>query len=286
MSEYHSTKKKTEGNPEREMTFWEHLEELRWHLVRSAAVLMILAIVAFVNRKIIFDQVILAPKEADFITYRLFCQLGDFLGVASLCLKDFTLQIINIELSGQFMVHIYISFIAALVVAFPYFLWEIWSFIRPALKEKERRYSRGAVLASTILFFMGVFFSYFLVVPLTINFFGGYQVSEAVANSITLSSYVNSVITVTVACGVVFEMPILVFFLTKVGIVTPKFLKRNRKYTLVILLTISAIITPPDIASQIIVCLPLQLLYEFSIIVSSRVYKRDQKKKETEELAG
>jgi sec-independent protein translocase protein TatC len=286
MAEDISSKKKSEGNPEKEMTFWEHLEELRWHLVRSAAVLMILAIVAFINRKIIFDQIILAPKNADFITYRLFCQLGDFLGIESICMKDFTLKIINIELSGQFMTHLYISFIVSLIAAFPYFLWEVWSFIRPALKEKERRYSRGAVLASTVLFFMGVLFSYYLIVPLTINFFGGYQVSEAVANSITLSSYVNSVITVTVACGVVFEMPILVFFLTKVGIVTPAFLKRNRKYSLIILLTISAIITPPDIASQIIVCLPLQLLYEFSIMVSKRVYKIDQKKKAAEELAG
>lgn len=286
MAEHISGKKRAERNPEKEMTFWEHLEELRWHLVRSAAVLIVLGVLAFIKRELIFDTVVLAPKESDFITYQLFCKLGEWLGIESICMKDVSLEIINIQLSGQFMSHIYVSFVTALVVAFPYFLWEIWSFIRPALKTKERKYSRGAVVASSLLFYLGIFFSYFLVVPLTINFFGGYQVSDAVANSITLNSYISSLVSVTIACGIVFELPILVYFLTKAGIVSPAFLKRNRKYTLIILLTISAIITPPDIASQVIVCLPLQLLYEISIVISSRVYRRSQKKQEAEALAG
>jgi sec-independent protein translocase protein TatC len=286
MAEHISNKKKAYVNPEKEMTFWEHLEELRWHLLRSASVLLVLAIIAFINRHFIFDTIILAPKDSQFITYRLLCQLSEVLGVDSLCLDIKSLEIINIQLSGQFMVHLYISIMAAIIAAFPYILWEIWSFIRPALRSKEKKYSRGAVVAGTILFFMGVMFSYFLIVPLTINFFGDYQVSQDVENSITLSSYISTVVSLTLACGFVFELPILIYFLTKVGIVTPSFLKRNRKYTLIILLTISAIITPPDIFSQVLVCLPLLLLYEFSIFVSKRVHRNIAEKETEEELAG
>ena len=287
MAEKESDNKPRKGGPEKEMTFWEHLEELRWHLLRSAAVLVVLSIIAFISRHIIFDTVILAPKDSQFITYQLLCRLSEYIKVKSLCLDISSLKVINIQLSGQFMIHLYISIVAAIIVAFPYILWEIWSFIRPALKKNEKKYSRGAVLAGTILFFMGVLFSYFLIVPLTINFFGDYQVSESVQNNITLSSYVNTVVTLTFACGLVFELPILIFFLTKVGIVTPAFLRRNRKYTLIILLTISAIITPPDIFSQILVCLPLFLLYEFSIFVSKRVQREEKSEPDTSaDLAG
>jgi len=289
MAEYTTTKKKPGKNPEREMTFWEHLEELRWHLVRSALILVMLAIVAFVSRHFIFDYIILAPKSSDFFTYRILCRLSDIIGIKSLCFDVASLEIINIQLSGQFMVHLYISIIAAVIVAFPYILWEMWSFIRPALRRNEKRHSRGAVLAGTVLFYCGVVFSYFLIVPLTINFFGDYQVSQQVANNITLSSYISTVVSLTLASGLVFELPILIFFLTKVGIVTPAFLKRNRKYTIVILLTLSAIITPPDIFSQVLVCLPLMLLYEISILIAKRVNKADeteQEEEEEEELAG
>jgi len=289
MAEYTTTKKKPSKNPEREMTFWEHLEELRWHLVRSALILVLLAIVAFVSRHFIFDNIILAPKSSDFFTYRILCRLSDIIGIKSLCFDVASLEIINIQLSGQFMVHLYISIIAAVIVAFPYILWEMWSFIRPALRRNEKRHSRGAVLAGTVLFYCGVVFSYFLIVPLTINFFGDYQVSQQVQNNITLSSYISTVVSLTLASGLVFELPILIFFLTKVGIVTPAFLKRNRKYTIVILLTLSAIITPPDIFSQVLVCLPLMLLYEISILIAKRVNKAEeteQEEEEEEELAG
>jgi sec-independent protein translocase protein TatC len=266
--------KKTSGkSQDKEMSFWEHLEELRWHLFRAVLVLFLLAIGAFIMRQFIFDNIILAPKNPEFFTYKILCQLGNFLGVDSLCLGDVDLQIINIQMAGQFTTHLYISFITALVVAFPYIIWEIWSFVRPALLPKEKKYSRGAVFYSTILFVIGMLFSYYLIVPLTINFFATYQVSESVANTITLSSYISTVVSVTLATGLVFELPIFVFFLTKVGIITPKFMKRNRKYVLIILLTIAAIITPPDIASQILVTIPLMGLYEFSILVSSRVVK-------------
>jgi sec-independent protein translocase protein TatC len=277
-----SSNKKKSGNTEKEMSFWEHLEELRWHLFRAVLILMALAITAFIFRDFIFDEIILAPKNPDFFTYQILCRLGNFISVPSLCLDEIQLEIVNITMSGQFTTHIYVSFIVALVAAFPYVIWEIWSFVRPALLPKEKKYSRGAVFFSSLLFIIGMLFSYYLIVPLTINFFANYQVSESVANTITLSSYISSVVSVTLATGIVFELPIFVFFLTKVGIITPAFLRRNRKYVLIILLTISAIITPPDIASQILVTIPLMGLYEFSIMVSSRVVKTRSKISEEE----
>lgn len=273
MTEVNPNKKKPDESPEKEMTFWEHLEELRWHLLRSVIILLLLAVGAFIMRDFIFNQVILAPKESDFLTYRLLCRLGEWLGVKALCIGTVPLEIINIRMSGQFITHIYVSLMVAVVIAFPYLLWEIWSFVRPALLPKEKKYSRGAVFFSTLLFIMGMLFSYYLIVPLTINFFSSYQVSEAVENTIALNSYISTVVSVTLATGLVFELPILVFFLSKVGILTPAFMKKNRKYVLVILLTISAIITPPDIFSQIMVCIPLLGLYELSIAISARVIK-------------
>ncbi|NTV83855.1 MAG: twin-arginine translocase subunit TatC [Bacteroidales bacterium] len=281
MAEVTSNKKKNEKSPEKEMSFWEHLEELRWHLVRAVIVLVLLAIGAFIMRKFIFDVIILAPKEPDFISYRALCALGKWLSTDALCIGAEPLEIINIQMSGQFMVHLYISMMAALVVAFPYLLWEIWSFIRPALLPKEKKYSQGVVIYSTILFIIGMLFSYYLIVPLTVNFFSSYQVSESVNNTITLNSYISTVVSLSLATGLVFELPIVVFFLTKVGLLTPAFMKKNRKYVLVILLTIAAIITPPDIFSQILVTIPLMLLYELSILVSAKVIS-----KKKDELAG
>ncbi len=273
--------KKGEKAPEKEMSFWEHLEELRWHLVRAVIVLLLLAIAAFVMRKFIFDVIILAPKNPDFITYKGLCALGHWIGTEALCIGTEPLEIINIQMSGQFMVHLYVSMMTALVVAFPYVLWEIWSFVRPALLPKEKKYSKGVVLYSTVLFIIGMLFSYYLIVPLTVNFFSSYQVSESVSNTITLNSYIGTVVSLSLATGLVFELPIVVFFLTKVGIISPAFMKKNRKYVLVILLTIAAIITPPDIFSQILVTIPLMGLYELSILVSTRIYK-----KQAEKLAG
>lgn len=281
MAETISNKKQGEKSPEKEMSFWQHLEELRWHLVRSVIILVLLAIAAFIMRNFIFDVIILAPKNPDFISYRALCELGKWLYTDALCIGTEPLEIINIQMSGQFLVHIYVSMMVALVVAFPYLLWEIWSFIRPALLPKEKKYSKGVVVYSTMLFITGLLFSYFLIVPLTVNFFSSYQVSESVNNTITLSSYISTVVTLSLSTGLVFELPIVVFFLTKVGILTPPFMKKNRKYVLVILLTIAAIITPPDIFSQILVTIPLMLLYELSILVSARVVR-----KKSAELAG
>ena len=271
--EEESTKSKP-VEEEKVMTFWDHLDELRAHIFRSLIAVIVLAIVAFLNRQFIFDSVILAPSSSDFFTNRALCKVGEWLSLNALCIDDMKLQIINIKMSGQFLTHMYISIIAGFIFAFPYVLWEIWRFVQPAMLENERKYSKGGLFISTFLFLTGILFSYYLIVPLTVNFLGTYQVSESVTNQISLSSYISTVVSVTFAVGIVFELPILVYFLTKIGILTPGFMKKNRKYMFVILLVLSAIITPPDMFSQILVVLPLIGLYEISIRVSSRVYKK------------
>ncbi|MEE4258562.1 MAG: twin-arginine translocase subunit TatC [Bacteroidales bacterium] len=273
MEEVKSKKKKK--SEEKVMTFWDHLDELRMHIIRSLIAIIILAIVAFLNRKFIFDYVILAPSSSEFITNRALCWVGRQLSIGALCIDEMKLQIININMSGQFLTHMYISIVAGFILAFPYILWEIWRFIQPAMYDKEKAYSKGGVFISTLLFLTGILFSFFLIVPLTVNFLGTYQVSQSVANQISLSSYISTVVSVTFAVGIVFELPILVYFLTKVGVLTPDFLKKNRKYMFVILLILSAIITPPDMFSQVLVVVPLIVLYEFSIGVSKRIYKKE-----------
>lgn len=281
MQEEISNKKPNELPVEKEMSFWDHLEELRKHLFRSIAVIMILAIAAFIGKKFVFDYIILAPKDADFITNRVLCKLSEILSIDALCIGNLNLSMQNIQMSGQFMTHMYVSIITGLIVAAPYVIWELWRFIMPALHPKEKKHSRGAVVVSSLLFISGVLFSYFLIVPLTINFLGSYQVSQDVPNQIQLNSYISTVLSVTIAVGIVFELPILVYFLTKVGVITPAFMKKNRKFMLVIVLVLSAIITPPDIFSQVLVCIPLIGLYEISIRISARVYKQREA-----ELAG
>ncbi|HJN06858.1 MAG TPA: twin-arginine translocase subunit TatC [Bacteroidales bacterium] len=270
------TNTKNDQPKEKVMTFWDHLDELRWHIMRSLIAIVALAIVAFINREIIFDQIILAPSSSEFISNRVLCRLGEWLSLNALCIQDMKLDIINIKMSGQFLTHMYISLVAGFILAFPYILWEIWRFVKPAMKETERKYSSGGVFISSVLFLMGILFSYFLIVPLTVNFLGTYHVSESVHNQISLSSYISTVVSVTFAVGLVFELPILVYFLTKIGMLTPDFMKRNRKYMYVIMLILAAIITPPDMFSQVLVVFPLIILYEFSIGVSNRIYKKSQ----------
>lgn len=259
-----------------DMSFWGHLEALRWHILRSFIAVLLFAIIAFIGREFIFDTIILAPKSADFITNVMLCRLADFISVQGLCIENLNLTIVNLEMSGQFLIHLYISVIAGVIIAIPYIIGEIWAFIRPALYPNEQKYTTGAVIVTSLLFILGVLFSYFLIVPLTINFLGSYQVSETVSNTIALRSYIGTVVSLTFALGVVFEMPVFVFFLTKVGLLTPDFMRRNRKYTLVIVLLLSAIITPADVFSQIMVAFPLFGLYEISIWVSAYAYRKHQ----------
>jgi sec-independent protein translocase protein TatC len=263
-------------------SFWEHLNDLRWVLLRSVLVVLILAVVAFLYKNIIFDDIIFAPKNSDFITNRLFCRMAEWLSIKDLCFENSHIRLINTSLSGQFMTHMYVSAISGLIAGSPYVIWELWRFVKPALYEKERKNTKGAVLVITLLFWTGIAFSYYIIVPLMINFLGNYQVSAGVENLINLNSYISSVTSMVFSVGVVFELPVIVYVLAKIGLITDKFLKKNRKYAIVIILIVAAIITPStDMFSQILVSLPLFVLYEISIIIARRTSSKISTKEET-----
>ena len=265
------------GDPaEKEMSFLDHLEELRWHIVRSLLAVLVFAIGAFVFHRIIFDVIILAPKNPGFFTNEVLCNLGQWVGVKSLCINSKPFQVININMAGQFSTHIWVSIVAGIILAFPYIFFEFWRFLKPALHHKEKKYAHGAVFYSSLLFIMGVLFGYYLITPLSVHFLGSYSVSEQVLNQINLRSYISTVTSVTLASGVIFELPVLVYFLSKIGIVTPAFLKKYRKHSIIVILILSAIITPPDIFSQILVCLPLLVLYEIGIVISRRIERKQK----------
>ncbi len=265
-----------------EMSFLEHLEALRKHIIRSILFIIIFAFAAFFFKDFVFNKVLLAPKTPNFFTNRILCQLGDYLGMNSICINQKPFSIINIKMTGQFMTHITVSLIVGLVVAFPLVFNEFWRFLKPALKKKEISHSRGAVFFASVLFSLGALFGYFIIVPLSMNFLGTYNVSHDVVNKINLNSYIQTFTSIVLASAVVFELPILIFFLSKIGLVTPNFLKKYRKHSLVVILALSAIITPPDVFSQILVSLPLWLLYEISIGISRRVEKNNAKKMSTD----
>lgn len=261
-----------------EMSFLDHLEVLRWHLIRATLAVVIVACAAFVMKDLIFG-IIFGPKSLDFPTYKFFCNIATFFNITSdFCGDELPFTIQSRLMAGQLSAHIWTSIWSGFILAFPYILWEIWRFISPGLLEKERKYSRGFILVASLLFFLGVLFGYYVVAPLSINFLGTYQVSDVVNNEIDLASYIGTVRAAVIACGIMFELPIIIFFLTKVGLVTPETLKKYRKIALVIVLILSAIITPPDIASQIVVAVPVLVLYQISIYISKLVIKREAKK--------
>ncbi len=258
-------------DPNAEMSFLDHLEALRWHLVRAAAFIILIALVAFFNKEIIFDGIILAPKNTDFITYRVLCSLSERYNL-DMCLQKVDFNVVNLNISGQFTTHMWIAFMAGFVLGFPYLIWEIWRFVKPALSAKEIKYSKGIVFFTSLLFLLGISFGYFIITPLSINFLGNYKVSEEIANSISMDSYINTVTVLSMSTGIVFELPMVVYFLSKLGILTPSFMRQYRKHAMVVNLIIAALITPsPDITSQLLVAIPLFLLYEISIYVSRMV---------------
>jgi sec-independent protein translocase protein TatC len=262
---------------DKEMSFLDHLEVFRWHLIRAAVAILFFTIIAFIYKDIVFDVILLGPKRTDFLTYRILCEISQYLGLGdALCLRDSPFSLMNISMSGQFSTHITTSIFAGFIIAFPYVLWEIWRFISPALHSNENSMAKGVVFFSSILFLIGILFGYYVIAPLSINFLGSYQVSSSVANQINLSSFVSTVTTVSFANGIIFELPILVYFLTKIGLLTPDFMRVYRKHSMVVILILSAIITPPDITSQVLVSLPLIILYEFSIKISERVIKNQE----------
>ena len=264
------------NNNNSEMSFLDHLEEFRWHIIRSLIAILIFAILAFIFHYTIFDDIIFLPKSKDFFTNRLLCSFGNLIHSAKICINQQPLSIISIKMAGQFSTHIKVSIILGIIIAFPYVFYEFWQFIMPALHENEKKSAKGAIFFSSLLFFIGVLFGYYLIVPLSVNFLGSYSVSTQVTNQINLNSYISTVTSIVLASGVVFELPILVYFLSKAGIVSPEFLRKYRKHSLVLILALSAIITPPDIFSQILVSIPLVILYEISIMISNKIVKKKE----------
>tara|TARA_B100000674_G_scaffold28651_1_gene20105 strand:+ start:747 stop:1544 length:798 start_codon:yes stop_codon:yes gene_type:complete len=258
----------------KDMSFLDHLEELRWHIIRSTIAVLLVAIVAFLAKDIIFDLIIFGPKKGNFVSYELFCSISQSFGGSAFCFEELPFRVQSRTVSGQFSAHLWTSILAGFIISFPYVIYEFWKFISPGLYRKEKEGARGFIIISSLLFFIGVLFGYYIVTPLSINFLGNYTISSEVFNDFDLSSYIGLLRASVLASGLIFELPIIIHYLTKVGLVTPDFLRRNRKFALVIVLSLSAIITPPDIASQIIVSIPILILYEISIIISKIGYKK------------
>jgi len=260
------------------MSFLEHLEVLRWHLIRSSFALITMALIAFFAKTFLFDVIIFGPKQADFITYEVFCRISREISNTELfCLSEMPFKILNTKMAGQFSMHLWVSMVAGFIMAFPYILWEVWRFIKPGLKAGEKNYSRWILFFAGVLFALGILFGYYLIVPLSLQFLGSYSVSAEVTNLIDLLSYISTVSTVTLATGIIFELPIAVYFLAKTGLITAEFMRTYRRHAVVLILVLSAVITPPDIASQILVSVPILILYEIGIKIAKRIEKNQAK---------
>ncbi len=263
-----------------EMSFLDHLEVLRWHIVRSAIALVVAAILIFVYIDWIFDHVIYAPAREDFITYSALCNLSHKLHLGnSLCMPPVKIPLLINTIGGSFSSAINICFMGALIVAFPYLFWELWRFVKPALSTKELRYARGSIGWVSICFFTGAAFGYYLLAPFTFNFLASFKLGTLGAQTYlpSLEDYIDTLVNVIIGCGIAFELPVMAYVLSKIGLITPHFLRTYRKYAYVIILIISAVITPsPDWTSQTIVAVPLVILYEISIFISARVVKQQK----------
>ena len=269
-------KRKKQDDDGTEMSFIDHLEALRWHLVRSVIAVVVSAIVIFVYAKEVVNGIVFGPARNDFSTYSVLCSLGHKLKLGeNLCLGNFTIKFQSNAMTEQFMSTFTIAFMGGFIVAFPYVFWEFWSFVKPALSKKEIRTTRGIIFWVSVLFFMGVAFGYYILTPFMVNFYSNYSLSSLIEFKPTMSDYIENLIYTTVGIGVLFQMPLLIMFLSKIGIVSPTFLKKYRKHAFVIILIAAAIITPStDPFSLTLVTIPLYALFEASVILSARVYKK------------
>lgn len=270
-------------NMEAEMSFFDHLEELRWHLVRSAIAVCIFMGGAFYYYDFIFSKIIMGPAKPSFWTYRMLCKLGAALHRDGFCVNNIPVKLMNNEMAGQFTLQINSALMIGVVLGFPYLLWEVWKFIKPALHEKERKAAGGFVFYASMLFIIGILFGYYIITPMSVNFLASYTISPEITNWFSIDSYISSVATLTLASGVVFQLPILVYILSSLGILTPAFMRSGRRYAIVIILIVAAVITPtPDMLTMTVVSIPLFVLYEVGIVVAGVVEKR----KKARELAG
>lgn len=260
-----------------EMSFLDHLEELRWHLIRSLSAIFVFAIAAFISKGIIFGEIILGPSKPSFWTYKMLCILSEVLNSEALCISELPFIIQSRQMTGQFSMHITSSFVIGLICAFPYAFWEIWRFVKPGLYEKERKAASGATFYVSLLFFIGVVFGYFVVTPISINFLSNYQIDPSILNEFDIISYVSTITTLVLACALLFQLPIVVYFATKAGLVSSSLLKSYRKHSIIVILMLSAVLTPPDPFSQVLIAIPLGLLYQLSILIAVKLEKKERK---------
>ena len=260
-----------------EMSFLDHLEELRWHLIRSLIAIFVFAIAAFISKGIIFGEIILGPSKPSFWTYKMLCILSEVLNSEALCISELPFIIQSRQMTGQFSMHITSSFVIGLICAFPYAFWEIWRFVKPGLYEKERKAASGATFYVSLLFFIGVAFGYFVVTPISINFLSNYQIDPSILNEFDIISYVSTITTLVLACALLFQLPIVVYFATKAGLVSSSLLKSYRKHSIIVILMLSAVLTPPDPFSQVLIAIPLGLLYQLSILIAVKLEKKERK---------
>ncbi len=275
---------KRKKDPKAEMSFIDHLEDLRWHIIRAVIAILIGAVIVFIYSDLVVNKILMAPAHTDFITYSWFCQMGKFFGMGNaLCFGDVKVSFISIGMTDQFVTTFTVAFVGGFILAFPYVFWEIWRFVRPALSENERSKTKSVIFWVSFLFFLGVAFGYYILTPFMVNFYFTYKLSPLIEIKPTFSDYVENLVYTTVGIGVLFQMPLLVMVLARIGIITAKFLKKYRRHSFVIIITAAAIITPStDPFSLMIVTIPLYGLYEASIVIASRINKQ-QKKKEEEE---
>ncbi len=271
---------------EKQMSFLDHLEELRWHIIRAMLAIVVFAIAAFSMKTLVWHTIILAPTRADFWTFQMFCKIGSSIGFEGFCFDTIPFIIQSRKMTGQFTMHITSSVVVGLIAAFPYVFWEIWRFISPGLYENERRLSRGAVFFVSVLFMTGVLFGYFIVTPISVNFLGNYQVDPSILNEFDITSYISIVLTLVLGCGLLFQLPIVVYFFSKAGIITPAALIKYRRHAIVVILIIAAIVTPPDPVTQLLVTFPLVLLYQLSIYISRVVLRQKLERQAREEAEG
>ena len=260
----------------KEMSFFDHIDELRKHLMKSMIAVIVLAIIAFIYMDFIFHEILMAPSRPDFFTFRILCQYFDF------CVGNMNFTLMSRTMTGQFSMHIMTAIIAGLIAAFPFIVYQIWAFIAPALHEKERRNVKGVVFGVSILFFIGILFGYYIIAPLAINFLANYQLDPSIENNFDVSSYISTLSMMALGGGIIFQLPVVVYFLSLMGIMTPMVMRHYRRHAILVMAVIAAIVTPsPDMLSQMLMLIPMLLLYEGSIFVRAIVYKR--KLKEAEE---
>ena len=265
---------------EAEMTFLEHLEELRWHLIRSLIAIVVFAILVFLAKDFVWHHIILAPSRTDFWTYEMLCKAGEWLNRQALCIDELPFIIQSRKMTGQFTTHITTSALIGLIISFPYVFWEIWSFIAPGLYANERRNTRGAVFYVSFLFLIGVLFGYYVISPLSVNFLSHYNVDASILNEFELTNYVSTISMIVLSSAILFQLPMIVYVLTKAGLVTPEGMKTYRRHAIVVILILGALLTPPDPISQVLIAIPLFGLYQVSIYISASVLRRQRRKEQ------